>query len=335
MIRFGVCRREQFSRNPSPIHRLLHGHRVSYQLLRTSTPATRDEIQIFDNIVYHLKLAGGAYTTTASGRLKILDVWFTENLARVFTADRALLVEDWGASGATTSADWFPVMRSRFPRVRMIASDLTVYLVEASVENDGVFVLDPDGQPLQYIAPPFVIRFPEPRSLLINQWMAARARRKLRRLSARAGIDLANLRFDHPDQEISHPPFVFRRLPLTHPRARALTATDPAFELAHHSVFTVSTRGPDVIRTVNVLNKDYFSDLRLSDAVRAVWESLTPGGVWMVGRTVAESEGIHHASILRKTESGFELLARHIEKSEVEDLALALSVPSVSTIGRS
>jgi hypothetical protein len=90
-----------------------------------------------------------------------------------------------------------------------------------------------------------------------------------------------------------------------------------------------------VIRTVNVLNRDYFSDSRLSDAVRAVWESLTPGGVWMVGRTVAESEGIHHASILRKTETGFELLGRHIEKSEVEDLALALSVPSVSTIGRS
>src|SRR5438128_369580 len=119
MIRFGVVRPEQFSVNPSPIHRLLHGRRVSYQLLRTSTPATAEEIEIFDHIVYHLKLASGIYTTTVPGRFQDLDDWITRNLVRSGAQDQALLVEDWGASGGATSAEWFRVLRARFPHVRM------------------------------------------------------------------------------------------------------------------------------------------------------------------------------------------------------------------------
>jgi hypothetical protein len=333
MISFGMHRREQLSRNQSAIHRLLHGRRVSYRLLRTSTPATAEEIEVFDHIIYYLKLASGVYTTTVQGRFQDLDIWITQNVEAIFPSDRSFLVEDWASSGGATSVEWFQVLRARFPQVRMIASDLSVYLVEASVENDGVYILDDSGRPLQYIAPPFVIRFPERPPFLINQWIAARARRKLEQLAARAQVDLANLRFEHPEHEIRHPPFVFRRLPLTHPRTRALAAIDPAFQLAQQSVFALSHRGPDVIRTMNILNKDYFSDARLSDAVRAIGDSLKPGGVWIVGRTISESPRIHHASMLRKTGDGFEVLARYCEKSEVEDIALTFQRGVASPIG--
>lgn len=333
MISFGVHRREQLAANQSAIHRLLHGRRVSYQLLRTSTPATAEEIEAFDHIIYYLKLASGIYTTTVQGRFQDLDAWITQNLEGIFSEDRSVTVEDWASSTGATSVEWFHVLRARFPQVRMIASDLSVYLVEASVENDGVYILDDSGSPLQYIAPPFVIRFPERPPFLVNQWMAARARRKLQQLAAAARVDLANLRFESPEQEIRHPPFLFRRLALTHPRACTLSATTPAFQLAQQSVFTVSHRGPDVIRTMNILNRDYFSDARLSDAVRAIGDSLKPGGVWIVGRTISESPRIHHASMLRKTGNGFELRARYREKSEVEDIALAVQPGATSAIG--
>lgn len=328
MIRFGVHRREQFSTNPGPIHLLLHGRRVSYRLLRTSTPATAGDVEIFDHIVYYLKLAGGVYTTTLAGRFKEFDVWLTQQLNQVFARECPLLIEDWGSSGATTSAEWFPVAQATFPGVRMVASDLNVYLIEASVDNDGVYVLEPGGRPLQYIAPPFVLKFPEPALFVLNRWMASRARKRLSQLAASAGVDLASLEFDHADQEIRRPPFVFRRLALANPRARALAAKEPAFQLAQHSVFNPSRLRPNVIRTMNVLNKEYFSDARLTDAARAVWESLEPGGVWVVGRTMTESPCVHHASILRKTAAGFDMVARYAEKSEVEDLALGMQTGS-------
>jgi hypothetical protein len=301
----------------------MYGRRVSYQLLRTSTPATPVEIAIFDNIIYYLKLASGIYTTTVPGRFSEFDTWLAQHFAQVFDRDCPLVVEDWGTSDSTTSSDWFPVLREQFPHARLVASDLTQHLIEATVENDGVYVLDADGRPLQYIAPPFVIRFPEPMPFVLNRWIAARARRRLDRLAAGAGINLADLRFDHPEQEIHRPPFVFRRLSLVHPRAAALSRADPAFEVATHSVFDVSGRSPDVIRTMNVLNRDYFSDAELTDAVGAVWASLKDRGVWIVGRTITESPRVHHASILQKTWTGFKLLAQHVAPSEVEALALA------------
>jgi nucleotide-binding universal stress UspA family protein len=325
MVRFGVCRREQFALRPNLLQLLLHGRRVSYQLLRTSVPPTANEVAVFDNIVYYMKRSSGIYASTAPGRFQDLDATITRSLERLFAPDRALMVEDWGASDAVTSAEWFQVLRARFPHVGMIASDLTVHLVEATIDNDGTYVLDPDGHPLQYVIPPLVIRFPEPMSLVLNRWIAARALRKLQRLALRAGVDLAHVQFGHPDEEIRRAPFVFRRLSLTHPHARALSRRDPAFQVTQHSVFEVSHRGPDVIRTMNVLNRDYFAEARLSDAARAVWTSLNAGGVWIVGRTLTESPRVHRASILRKTDMGFELIARHQDQSDVEGLALAFA----------
>jgi hypothetical protein len=328
MIRFGVHRREQYSPNQGWLQGLMHGRRVSYRLLRTSTPATPAEIAIFDDIIFYLKLASGVYTTTVPGRFREFDAWLTEHLSPLFDRDRPMVVEDWGTSDSTTSAEWFPVLRQQFPETRLIASDLTRHLVEATVENDGVYVLDADGQPLQYIAPPFVIRFPEPIPFVINRWIASGAKRRLARLAAGAKIDLSDLQFDRDGQDIHRPPFVFRRLPLVHPRAAALSRTEPAFEVAQHSAFDLSSREPDVIRTMNVLNRDYFSDARLGDAVRSVWASLKDGGVWIVGRTITESPRVHHASLVRKTGTGFELLARHVAPSEVEALALAFVAPA-------
>jgi len=85
----------------------------------------------------------------------------------------------------------------------------------------------------------------------------------------------------------------------------------------------MSPRRPEAIRTLNILNRDYFSDAKLTEAVRAVWNSLEVDGVWIVGRTISESPRTHHASVLRKTRNGFDVAARYLHGSEIEDLALA------------
>jgi hypothetical protein len=75
---------------------------------------------------------------------------------------------------------------------------------------------------------------------------------------------------------------------------------------------------------MNILNVTYFDRDRLSLAARNVWHSLKPSGIWIVGRTLEEDPPLHHASVLIRTGEGFRLMERHVEKSEVEDLVLAL-----------
>jgi len=123
--------------------------------------------------------------------------------------------------------------------VTLHASDQTVHLVEAVINDDGVYVLDPGGDPLQYIAPPFVVRFPEPAPFAVNRIIAAIARRRLGSRARQAGIDLTTIRFDAANDSLRRPPFTFRPLPLVHPRARALAREHPKLTLGQHSVFVI------------------------------------------------------------------------------------------------
>ena len=172
------------------------------------------------------------------------------------------------------------------------------------------------------VAAPMVVRLPDDAGpFVINRWIASRALRRLRKLTETGGIDVARLRFN-VDSVASHPPFTCRRLSLRHPKARALAAAQVGFELDEHSVFDPSTRHPQAIRTMNVLNRDYFSPERLRDAAAAVWASLPVDGLWIVGRTIHEAQRVHHASLLCKTAYGFTLIDHHIQPSEVEPIAM-------------
>ena len=77
----------------------------------------------------------------------------------------------------------------------------------------------------------------------------------------------------------------------------------------------------DVIRTMNIFNKAYFSDQQLAAGVRAIHDSLKPGGLWIVGRTLEEVFA-NHATFLRRRNGGWEVLGRIGEGSEMEHLAM-------------
>jgi hypothetical protein len=75
---------------------------------------------------------------------------------------------------------------------------------------------------------------------------------------------------------------------------------------------------------MNIFNMAYFDPVRLRQGALSVWRSLRRGGVWIVGRSMEQSPMLHHASILVRTAQGFVLMERYIDKSEMEDMALAL-----------
>jgi hypothetical protein len=119
-----------------------------------------------------------------------------------------------------------------------------------------------------------------------------------------------------------------RKLPLIHPHALVLTRTDPRFAIRRHSIFDPAPSQCHVIRSMNILNKAYFSDADITAAVRCAMASLHPGGLWIVGRTIREDPPIHDVSIFRKLlgSDAVEVIARIGAGSEIQSLVLATDV---------
>src|ERR1700724_2712326 len=166
MVRFGIFRMEDYSPEPAGIlgrlrNFLTKGH-VSFQLLRTSVPATPREVALFEATMQQMRLASGVYRTTFRGRLRDLDRFVIEMLGRRYDRQTALEVHDWAASDCLTSAEWAESLFDRFPNAHLRASDLTLFLLEVGLPDGAAFILERDGEPLQYLRRPFVIRLNPP-----------------------------------------------------------------------------------------------------------------------------------------------------------------------------
>jgi hypothetical protein len=273
---------------------------ISYRLLRY--PA------VFETVMRHLRLANGVFRTTSRRRFADLDAYVAPLLAsRCGTGLQPMHVEDWAASDCLTSAEWAESLVPAFPRLRFTASDNMLELLEIALPSGEVFIVQEDGEPLQYIRGPFVIPLQEPcpRRWLPNRYLRRHAWTLWERM--RAKLDL---RAGWPT------------LPLIHPEAQKLSISGNYFRIERHSVFDVRPAPADVIRTMNIFNRGYFDDAMLRCGVEAVWRSLRPGGLWILGRTqMAEPFG-HDVSILERHTGGFGVIERMGAGSEIEDLAL-------------
>jgi len=328
MMKLGVYRPSQFAEHTAKSRVLPRRTRLAYTLLRTSLPPSPEEIERFEYIMRHVHLSGGVYRTTAGGRFQTLDAFLAPLLQKHFGgAAGPLRIEDWAASACITSVEWFQNLTDLFPGVQLTASDLHLYLVEVVLPNGASYIVEAEGQPIQYVKPPFVIPMnrTEPALLPLNRWLQSQAQRTFQKLEQQ-GLAAA-IRQGSDRDEWKQGDLLFRKIPLVHPRALALQQSNPAFRVENHSVFEARPGLCDVIRTMNILNLSYFSQEQLMEGVRTVWKSLQPGGVWMVGRTIEEqteqAPAVHHASVFQKTPDGFRLMARHGSPSEIEDLALA------------
>jgi hypothetical protein len=323
MLRFGICtvadyRPEKTGRLARVIARLAP-KRISFRLLRTSVPATQVEIEVFEAVMRRTRLSTGIYRTTWRGRFADLDSCLNEWLRRRHPRNTPLHVHDWAASDCLTSAEWASEVFRDFPNATFTASDLTLFFLEVLPPGGNTYILDQDGRPLQYVRAPLVVSLDpmETRFLPFNRVVA---RNGLRRLEAlHLVIPMSWLLGD--DSELSIPPVTVRKIPLTHPMARTLAAQTSNFSIRRHSAFDALDAPVDVIRTMNIFNRVYFPPERLADGVGAVAASLRTGGLWIVGRTVGETEPYHQVSILEKTASGFAVLERINGGSEIEGLA--------------
>jgi len=233
-------------------------------------------------------------------------------LERLYPSDTELLIEDRAISHGLTSLEWAQQLFQVFPHSKFEASDKLLYLIQLSLASGGTYILEPEGQPLQYIKPPFVISLSHKESSLLpfNRLIAVQARRRLRHL----------LLPDGWMESRGGDGYQVSKIKCVHPEALSFIRTNPRFQLRTRSVFDVTRNAVHVLRTMNILNKDYFSDSQLREGSKAAFQSLKLAGVWIVGRTL-ESDFSNHVTFLQKQENGWAILARIGKGSEMEGYA--------------
>jgi hypothetical protein len=338
MFKLGVRRLEQFQTGQNDdnffqrMRRMISGNRISYQLLRTSIPPRPEEVDLFDEVMKQMQLSSGIFRTTVRRRFANLDPEINELLRRHWDAKAELEAEDWAASSCLTSAEWAESLFLALPAVTLRASDLTLFLIEAEQSNGDAFVFEESGALLQYNHGPFVVRMvpPEPVMVAWNYWQGRRAASHFARLWKQWRIPV-----DWLDQDLLRPArsefrqggTVFRRIPVVHPEAVTLALSQSRFRIARHSAFEALASPVDIIRTMNIFNNAYFAPQRLAEGAHAVWRSLKPGGIWIVGRTIQEAAGgnppVHQVSVFTRTGTGFSTLWRRGPGSEIEALVLS------------
>jgi hypothetical protein len=310
MLRFGICTQNQFIEARE--QRRFSGSMVSYSLLNIGENPTKEQIRIFEDVSLTLRTSNGTYRTTFRNRLRDVDAATIGTLERLYPSDTELLVEDRAVSHGLTSLEWAQQLFHAFPRSKFEASDKVLSLIQLSLASGGTYILEPEGEPLQYIKPPFVVCLSHKESSLLpfNRLIAAQARRRLRHLLLPGGWM----------ESRGGDGYQVRKIECVHPEALSFSRTNPRFQLRTRSVFDVTPNAVHVLRTMNILNKAYFSDSQLREGSNAAFQSLKLGGVWIVGRTL-ENDFSNHVTFLQKQEIGWAILARIGKGSEMEGYA--------------
>jgi hypothetical protein len=312
VLRFGIYNEQQYLR-AGPERREL-GAAVAYTLLDVGVDPSAKRISMFEDVCFRLRLSNGTYRTSFPHRFVDLDAaagrWMTE----LFAPEAPLRIQDRAASHCLTSYEWAEHIFAAHSRVEFEASDQFLYLCELTLSSGEKYIVEPSGKPLQYIRPPLVLSawHREPRRYPLNLLLGLWARRRFARLGLPEGWMSSD----------GGPGYRVRQIPFVHPRATSLAARDPRFRLRTRSVFAVTPQSCDVLRTMNILNRAYFAEEQLETAVNAAFDSVRPGGLWIVGRTFEEDLS-NNATFFLRREDAWQVLGRLRNGSEIEDLALA------------
>jgi hypothetical protein len=296
-----------------------NGH-ISCNLLRLAELENKDSIQAFEMIIRDLELSSGVCRTTYRGRLQDVDALVGPYLLGSFARQQGLEVHDWAASDGLVSSEWARGLFRMFPSCQFTASDLTLYLVEVCRGNGESYIFEPSGVPLQYVYPPFVVSFNRRDSPIFfaNRLVRMRAEHGAKSLQ-RIVSQYRWSDFDDPT-EYCVPPDRIRILPLVHPEAHSLHRETKHFRIVPHSVLSPLLEPVHVIRSMNIYHRRYFGDADIAKGAEAVFNSLLLGGMWILGRTVEERKPARNeVSILRKTQSGFQMMCRLNGGSELEE----------------
>jgi hypothetical protein len=312
MLQLGLLTPRQYS--SATKKRRMAGSGVAFTLLRTSDPPTQEETLRFEEISYGLRTSNGTTRMTYRNRMPDVNQTALRLIREFYQPDCKIAIQDRAASTCLTSAEWAKQLLIDYPNAEFEASDALLSLFMVCLSGGGTFIVEPNGLPLQYIEPPFAVCLSprEPFRYLLNHLVVVRARRKFRNLALPK--ELCGFSDNGTGYQI-------QEIPCVHPEALVLSKHDHRFAIRVRSIFEVTSR-VDVLRTMNILNFEYFAADQITNAISAAFQSVNEGGLWIVGRTLKEN-GKNHVTFFRRTRKNWQILDRIGNGSEIEKLVAA------------
>src|ERR1017187_2428380 len=320
MYKFGVWRPDDLENTRTILGKT---RQYAYSLLRIPAPPTPADIARFETVIRTVRLSSGIFRTTYRSRFCDLDAVTQRVLERTYPADQALELHDLAASDGLLSIHWAERVYAAFPRARMTASDVTLYLIEAVSKSGETYILEPDGRPIQYTRPPFVVSIDVPESVAypVNALARSWGRQRLQDLR----LCSTEVRWNGvPDEQVARcGGWTFRQIPLAHPAALS-HARNGRFRLVHADAFSPSQSKYDVVRVMNLYQPTVFSSVKIHEGLRVTLDSLTDGGILIVGRTIEREGQRNDVSIFQKTGGRVRVMERLGKGFEFEHSVIAL-----------
>lgn len=118
----------------------------------------------------------------------------------------------------------------------------------------------------------------------------------------------------------------WRDVLLIQPDLVSLVAHDPRITITRYDLFAPWTdRRPNLIKVANLLNRKYFTDLQMKEALRIQCSNLSPGGRLLL---VSEDNDTEKFSLFRKSRVGMILEYTHDEGAKAAHLVPTAAVQS-------
>jgi hypothetical protein len=256
-----------------------------------------------DAFFRRLALSNGTFKTTRRGRLVDVDAWLLERLT---PGQMSLDLLDVAVSSGVTTAELIRSLRERGIEVRTVAMDLMISASLISVTSLCDLLCDASGNPLELRLGGFVKGRPHdlrsPRRLLGWAVISAVALgvRGVRAAGAGSaqGVYLLSSALRH---EVG---VTLREADLFHVEREWIGRFD-------------------LVRAANILNRAYFEDPRLLEAIATLTSYLRPDGLLLVARSDDDEQDSNRATLFRRNNRGtLDLLATYNGGSEIDQLVL-------------
>jgi hypothetical protein len=292
--------------------------RQLYTLQNSTDERNRDRLETL--FFGSIRLQNGTYKFTYRQRLDDLN----ELCNRLLPPQHPLEIMDVAVSSGVSTLEWLDSLRKAGVKCHITAGDLVVDAVLLSVGRYLHVLLDKQGYPLQFdIFGNAVPNPPGRRNLLLYSAPLLVIRAALRLYSGRPDAILHTGRVRKPWLKrlisLRTVPMVVQNL-VDCPEVRVIEDNileSFGWENRFH-----------VVRAANILNRDYFSDQTLTQMLHSLRKRLKQAGMLIVCST--DDWGTNHGTVFRLKRSGcFEALGRIGQGSEIEDLVLQLTFPSL------
>jgi hypothetical protein len=311
MFKLGISNKERLT--PDNLSGFLNSRKfIALDLYNSLDELPRAEIdRIQEHMLHWFRLQNGVQKRTHKRRFDDFDRLSFPAIAANFSPRQDIRVHDIGASDGRTSCALYEHLNHVYgERLDFLASDCAPYLyVLKRSQGASRLIIDDQQHVLQIITPPFVFivfhvesRTLHPLDYLIRLLLTALYARPLLEghKSGRPGIECT-------------------RLELLCQECRAYTSRQNNFRFDRYDVLSGPTERFDIIRAMNILNQDYFSEVQLRNAVKNIIQSLNPGGLFITGSNMERGTTVN-GGIYKKVNNCMERIEISGKGSKIDTL---------------